>query len=289
MATKLWDGTDTGNVGDLSVAANWVPSGVPGNGDDAVFENSTQAVTAGFDQSAVTLATLNVKKTYTGLWGDADNYVKWGATLVRIGEHYGPGSPAGSGRIKLDLGAAASTVLIAGSATSNDSNQAAIRLLCNHANTVVEVRKGGVSIAASAGETSTLSKLVVSFDQNLNRDSDVVVGSGVTLTTGIQNGGNLTLQCAATTLTCEGGNMATEGSGAVTTLNVYGGAVVSNSSGTITAANSSGGSLDFTKSAIARTVTALNVQAGGKVKLDPDVITVTNAVGSNNVLTLTAA
>jgi len=66
MANKTWVGTDTGNEGDWSVAANWSPSGVPVASDDVYFVSGSQDVTAGLDQSAVTLLSLNFGTKYTG-------------------------------------------------------------------------------------------------------------------------------------------------------------------------------------------------------------------------------
>jgi hypothetical protein len=44
MATKLWVGTDSGNEGDYSTAANWSPSGVPVATDDVILANSSGCI-----------------------------------------------------------------------------------------------------------------------------------------------------------------------------------------------------------------------------------------------------
>jgi len=84
----------------------------------------------------------------------------------------------------------------------------------------------------------------------------------------------------------------TSGSGAIATLNVSGGTTTSNSSGTITAANVTGGFLDLTKSAESRTITTLKLDAPGKVKFDPNIVTLTNQIqpySSSGVITYMAA
>lgn len=291
MADKLWVGTDT--AGDWSVAANWSPAGVPVNADDVYMRDSSQSVTTGFDQSAVTLDSLNIDQSYTGEIGDSDDYLKISATVVRIGYHYGPGTPAGSGLIKLDFGNNQATVTIHDTGSPSDTDMPAVQLLNVHANSTIEVRKGSVGLAVGFGEVSTVSKITTSYVSQKASDADMFIGSGVTLTTLDQTGGDCVLECAATTVTSEGGNLETAGSGAITTLNIEGGDVTSNSTGTITNLNVSvdggGGSIDFTKSAAARTVTTPILEAGGTIKRDPGVVTFTNEVASNDPVTLRAA
>lgn len=289
MATKIWLGNDSGNEGDWSVAANFSPSGVPANSDDVYLENSSQDVSAGLDQSAVALDSLHIAQSYTGNIGDDDAYLQIGAGVVNIGRHYGPGSPAGSGRIKLDLGSTAAAVVTYNSGSPADSNKPAIRLLADNAATTIEVRKGSVGIACETGETTTVGTITESYISRQASDADVFIGSGVTLTTLNKTGGDGVLECAATTVTNEGGNLITDGSGAIATLNAEGGEVISNSTGTITTCNiATAGTADFLKSAAARTVTTMKLEAGGTLKYDPDVLTITNKVDSDNPVTLTA-
>lgn len=293
MDTKIWLGNAADHVGEWDHAANWSPAAVPVNADDVDMGDSSQGVTSGFDQSAVTLDSLNIPQTYTGEIGDSDDYLKIGATTVKIGHHYGPGTPAGSGMIKLDLGAAQSAVMVYNAGISSEDYKPAIRLLANHASTTIEVRKGKVGLAVETGETSTVSTIISSYVNNQNTDADVFIGSGVTLTTHEQTGGDVTLLCAATTVNAEAGTLLTAGSGVIATLNVEGCEVTSNSTGTITNLNVSvkggGGTADFTKSAAARTVTNVKLEAGGTIKRDPANVTFTNEVASDNPVTLTAS
>jgi len=279
MADRIWIGTDTGNEGDWATAANWTGAAVPVNGDDVYFVDSSQSVTEGFAQGAVTLGSLNIAQSYTGLIGTAAGYLVINATVLRIGYHYGPGTPAGSGRIKLNLGAAASTAIIFNTGSPDDSYLPAVRLLCNHANTTVEVRKGTVGIACEPTETSTLSKVSVSYVSQVTADADVYIGAGVTLTTLDKSGGDCVLECAATTVTNGAGKLITAGSGAITTMNCTGGTIESNSSGTITTCNAfDAGYIDFTKAQAARTVTTLKIGNSARISLDPSIITLTNKI-----------
>lgn len=278
MATKIWLGNDVGNEGNWSVAANFSPSGVPITGDDVYLENSSQSITAGLNQSAVTLASLNIAQSFTGYVGDADNYLLISATALSIGYNYGGGSPAGSGRIKLNLGSNQTTIDIYNSGSSASANEPAVQILGTHAGNIARCRKGSVGLAWATGEVSTFTTIIGSFVTNQTGDLDLFIGSGVTLTTITTDGGDIVLRCAATTVNGAGANIVTEGNGAVVTANISGGNFESNSTGTITNLNvTDEGIADFTKSSAARTVTNPKVSGSGKIKADPSNVTFTNA------------
>jgi hypothetical protein len=286
-ATKIWTGTDDTNWAGPN---NWSPVGVPGNSDNVYFQNSSIDVALGLDQNAVTLASLNIEQTYTGEIGTTTTYLRIKATAVEIGYNYGPvPSQTGSPRIKLDLSNAQSYVTIHNSSASpTETTMPPIRLKFVHASTVIEVRKGKVGIAYETGETSTLATVVASYVSSKMTDADVFIGAGTTLTTLTQTGGDVILLCAATTVNAGGGTLLVSGTGAITTLNATGGTITSNSTGTITTCNISGGIVDFTKSTSARTVTTMKLDAGGQLKFDPDTITITNKITSNDPATYTA-
>jgi len=286
MANKTWVGTDTGNEGDWSVAANWSPVNVPVDADDVYLENSSQDVTAGFDQAAIALTSLNIAQSYTGVF---DDYLNIGAATVRIGYHDGPTatSLAGSAAIMLDLDDTADTttaITIENSGTSATSGIPAIRIKeVPNVGSSLSARDGTAGLAFDTGDTTTIGTV------NVTSDADVYIGAGVTLTTLSKQGGDCVLGCAATTVTNVKGPLKTVGSGAITTLNARGDTVTSNSTGTITTLNADGGVTDFTKSSTARTVTTLNVNDVGQVKLDPNVVTITNAIASTDGINIRAA
>lgn len=286
--TKIWDGTDAGNEGDWSVAANWLPAGVPVATDNVHFTNSSQSVTAGLDQSAVALGSLNQDQSYTGEWGDDDNYLQVGASVGKLGYHYGPGTPNGSPRLKWDSGDTASVITVYNTGTPM-GNKPALQLKANNAATTIEVRKGKVGIAFDTGETSTISKWTTSYVSHKKTDAEVIIGEGVTLTTYEQTGGDNVLQCAATTVNADGGSLLTTGSGAIATLNARGADVVPNSTGTITLLDIDGGNVDMLKSAAARTVTTCKLDEPGSLKFDPAVVTFTNKIISDHSVVLRAS
>ncbi|HUX16383.1 MAG TPA: hypothetical protein VMW52_07900 [Phycisphaerae bacterium] len=291
MATKLWLGNDVGNEGDLSVAANWSPVGVPVNGDDVMFYDSDQAVSGGLNQSAVTPGSIRIYHNYTGLFGLGDTPVQWGGCPVYIGEHWGAGNPVGSARINLDLGSgsAATIEVFNGCLNSEDGDVPPIRLLTAHASSVLRVRKGRVGVASGVGQTAQLSKIVVGYAANRQSDADVVIGSGVTLATLDVTGGRCVLLCAATTVNVSDGQLRAEGSGAIATVNADGGRLRLNSSGTITTLNLGPADVDLLGSEAARTITTINPSAGGSLALDKNVVTITNKLGFAEPLKITFA
>ena len=65
MATKTWVSTD----GNWDTAGSWSPSGVPASSDDVYFVSGSQDVTSGFNQSGVTLNSINFGTKWTGSIG----------------------------------------------------------------------------------------------------------------------------------------------------------------------------------------------------------------------------
>lgn len=314
-------GAGTGTVTDFSddtacsgpnhwdTAANWSTGTVPVASDDVVIENSSANICWGLEQSAVDLNSLTIKQTYTGKIGlrstefatSSDgatlnsskpeyrsHYLDIESDVVEIGEHFGAGAPSGSGRIKLDLGVHAATVIIHNTArTPTESGLACVRLLLASSSSDVFVRAapGGVGIAADEGdETSTIRELSVSAQADA--EAYVYCSDGVTLTTWTQVGGRCVLSAAATVTTCalKSGTLEVEGAFLVTTLTQDGGVCYLNnvptSGAAVTTLNLNGGALDMKRSNRDRTITTLNwdQEAGAVFAIDPDVVTITNGI-----------
>lgn len=290
MATKIWVGTDTGNEGDINTAANWSPSGVPEAADTVIFQDSTQDADTGLATlAAIALAAVHIKKSYTGTIGDAsDTFFQFLCSTLDVGAQDGPGTQSGSGKLLLDIGTTAAAVTVWDTGSTSDAGKPALRLKAANAATTVEIKKGLVGIASEPGETATVATINGGYVANPSSDVRAWIGSGVTLTTLSQDGGEIVLGCAATTVTVAAGVLTTRGSGAITTLNVYGGVAYPESSGEITTANCKGGTTDFTRDKTARTLTSLIPQKGALVKYISTVLTITNPITSVNKLTVTA-
>jgi len=276
-------------------ATNWSDGSAPGDGDTVIIADSSVNICWGLAQDDVELGKLDIRKTYTGKIGldytrfatsangatysstpkreYREDYLTIDSALVEIGEHVGPGTPAGSGRIKLDLGSYAAAVTVHGTASiSSETGRYAVRLLCDNAATTLDVRyaPAGVAVANEIpGETSTIGSVRVT---DTSATSRVVLGDGVTITTWEQWGGTNVLAAAATvtTVSVYGGDLVVEGDDyTITTLNVYAGTVRDNhdAAGTaITTANIYGGTLDGAQSTTARTWATVNHYAGALLR-----------------------
>jgi trimeric autotransporter adhesin len=215
-----------------------------------------------------------------------DTYLKIGATLLNIGQHNGGGTvPAGSGRLKINLGSVQTTATIYNSGTAADAGLQPIRLLGTHASNALKVIKGKVGVATStSSEVSTILTTTISYDTSVDADAEVTFGPGVTWTTCTKSGGSFVANSAGTTLvnargtssitsggtittlTVDGGTVTTNGSVAVTTATVNAGAMNSNSTGTIASVTvgngEQSGALSFAGSTTARTISACTLYKG---------------------------
>lgn len=272
MADKYWLGNDSGNEGNYGTAANWTPSGVP-VANDNVFLIGSQAVTSGFDQSAVELDDFIVSSSMSGKIGLVYSPLQVDLANTDRFEF------AGSGLAFIDVGTAAISPVILNTFNATNADPYGLTLE-GSAIATIDHRKGSVRLRGA-----TVTTVLQSFLTNQGADTKLLVDSDATITNLKKSGGTAALEAAATLVENEAGTLTTQGSGAVTTLTVDGGTVYPNSSGTITTLNANGGVVDFTRSRVARTVTTLNLN-GGSVIYDPSVVTITNAIGGNSVLTI---
>jgi hypothetical protein len=217
-------------------AANWSGGAVPVAADDVIIRQTEVPILFGLDRSSVNaLASLTVERSaesgfviglpidqfYVSEAGGFDDdvpeyrgtYLEHKATVVRIGEHYGPGSPSGSGRIKINTLDAASAITVFGAASPTETTLPAVRLLATHASSTLRVLDGSVGVACDApGETSTL----VSVTMNGETSASLVIGAGTTLTTYRQTAGSGVVRNAPTNLYVDGGTIEDTGSGTIT-------------------------------------------------------------------------
>ena len=281
MATRTWIGTGAA-PNDWTHPDNWSPSGVPTAGMHVYFEDSSVDcnTVSELDQSGVNLGSLNIDQSYTGSIGTASTPLQSQTPILNIGYHNGPGTPTGSPLLNIDLGADATDITISNTGTSADTTKAPVQLLNTNSSSTLIVYKGKVEVATGPGATAEFSKITVSYDTNVATDTDVFIGSGVTLATLDCLGGDTILECTATAATISAGTLLTLGSGAIATLNVNGGTVTSNSSGTIATLNvlNGSGTIDFTKTNAARTVTTAKLGPTGSMKFNTSYITITNKV-----------
>lgn len=222
---RTWAATAAGS---LATAGNWLAATTPVTNDSAFFVNNTFSATSGLDQSAVTLAVLDIEQSFTGELGTSSAYAQYGATILNVGRNTGLGSPSGSARLKLDLGSVQSAINIFGTASSStDTYLEPLRIKGTHASNVARVYAGTVGFGTTlASEVFTLATLDL-------LGGTVNLGVGGTLTTINVDGGNLKLRNACTTLTMISGSSINYGTGAITTVNLLGGTHTQVATGTI--------------------------------------------------------
>lgn len=313
---SVTESTASAGPNDWSTADNWSGGAVPSASDDVIIADTNTNICWGLAQGTVALSSLKVLKTYTGKIGldytkfatsaDGDTTVSTDfeyrtthltieASTVDLGQHIGQGSPAGSGRICLDLdsGTAATVTIHSTAQNPSETGRGAVRLLANNASTDVFVRSapGGVRIAKEKpDETTTIRKVSVS---DPGTGSKVVLGDGVTITTWTQRGGSNTIQAAATvtTVTVDGGVLDLEGDYTVTTLNANGGTVNANhiksGGNAITTLNIDGGTVETRGNGQSRTFATVNLTQG-TLSANPSDLTITTlAEPSGDVYSMT--
>jgi hypothetical protein len=296
--------TASSGPNDWSSADNWSGAAVPVNDDDVVLRDSSVSVAYGLDQSAVELDSLTFEKTYTGRVGldyatfatsadgttTVDTDVEYRPTLLEIDtpslnirRHNTTGTPAGSGRIRIDLGTVACEAVVEDTAQqAADTGRSAVQINAASASTniYIESAPGGVGIGtALPNTTSTVGSVSVSAVLPGTR---VLIGAGTTITTYSQSGGTNTLQAAATvtTVTVNGGELATDGDFLITTLAVNAGKCYPNNipaaGNAITTLNHNGGIVDSTRSSQPRTWATVNMDTNNPT-----------LIGNSNVVTIT--
>jgi len=286
-------------------AANWSGGAVPVNSDVVIIADSSVSICWDLDQSSVSLTSLRIDKSFLGTIGldysrvatnasasttDAskpeyrEDYLKIGTSRVDLGQNFSSGSPAGSGRIKIDLGSVASQVNVFDTkSSSSDGTRQAVRFLANSSSTDFYIRQapGGVGIAADQpGETSTVGDVNVSQE---GRSATVVIGEGTTLTNWTQSGGDAILQAAATVTKVDVNNgiLTIEGDYTITTLNHRSGRVYDNhiktGGNSVTTLNlSNDASYDMSRTNEARTIATVNTDVGVSLVLNDSVTLTTN-------------
>ena len=283
-------------------ATNWDGGVIPGAGDSVVVESSSSNILYGLDQVTGALQNVSIFKTFTGriglnslkfsLGGTTEtsaaveyrpDYMTISAANIEIGKQVGPGSPAGSARIKIDnTKTSASLLTVFGTASGSiDSFLPAMRYKAAHANADVTVMSaaGGVGVGKEFnGEVSTNGDITL---RTTNSSDKIYIGPGVTYSNYTQFGGTAIID-AASTLTlvkATGGDLEIDGDFTITTMTNDGSTVVDNhkktSGNSVTTLNNTSGSYDLNSSNDARTIATLNQGRAATLLIDPNVVTVT--------------
>lgn len=159
--------TDSAGPNHWDTAGNWLPSGVPANGDDVRFEIGNVPCLYGLAQSGVTLATLNIAMTYTGKIGlprvNALGYLEYrtteltiGATAILIG--YGDGS--GPSKVALNTGSVQTAIEVRDSGGSSESGIQAITWRGTHTSNALALYGGDVGLCPYSDQSANVATLI---------------------------------------------------------------------------------------------------------------------------------
>jgi hypothetical protein len=284
--------TASGGPNDWSTAANWSTGTVPATADNVTFQYTTTPVLYGLAQSGVTLASLTIQQSAQNPFaiglpafnGSANagypeyrpQFLNIGATAISIGQ----GAGNGSGRIKLDLvGDYAATIYNAGNPL--EQGIPAILLRGGSTATNCQVIKGQVGIGFFAGDTWSLTTLTVNYASNLIGDAVVTLGSGATVTTVRQTGGQVFSSASVTTVEGDPKTQFTLiGSATCGTISTDG-TFYDESTGTITTATIRG-AYDGTELGTAKTITTLTLTNGAAFSDPLGLLTLTNGIKLDN-------
>jgi hypothetical protein len=254
MTDKIWTG---GTDSDYGTAANWSPSGVPVAADSVYLTADYNVnITGSLDQSLIALDKFVVDGFTAKIGTLALGYLQIDPNSLSF---------SGSDVCFIDVGAAAIDLDIRSTGGGGGTRGLYLK---GSAIAVLSLIRGDVGLANQYGETSTAATIRVT-------GGTMHCGTGATLTTVDAYGGTTRLAANVTTLNAYSGSISTSSTAAITTLNGFGGTITHNGTGTITTANLDGAELDLTNSGLSRTVTTLNLDAGGIIKYDPSVVTIT--------------
>ncbi len=271
---------------DPTVGANWTKSDgttgtAPGNGDDVYVQaiaGLSLASIGAVDMSAVTLNSMTISQTFAGTIGTTGTtgtfgYWKIGTATWTIGTPSSDGSTAGgSGRIKIDFGAAVFVGTVLNVGTSIDSGLEPLRIKGSNASNRLIVLGGRVGVATNLpGETATISEVDASGSSavvDLGAGvawTTATVAAGATLSTASGSSGSLSVSSGSTAVT--------RGSSAIATINAGGAITLSHrpsSGAAITTLNIfPTGTADFSQNPLGVIVTTVNHHAGGVLAFDP--------------------
>lgn len=280
----------TANVSrnDINNATNWSPSGVPGAADDVYIDNSSISLLYNLDAlAAVTFTSLTIDQSFTGDVGlsetnsDGTEYLEYrpqyfqcGATTITIGR----GEGSGSGMVKIDNVALATTMNVIDSGSPKEDGREAILWKGTHASNVINITGGSLGVAIFGGEVATVATLRMGSGLLGAAEPSVRCGAGVTLTTITKEAGTLEIGSSLTTLNNHGGDV-TINAGTITTLTVNAGTCSYLGTGTITTVNIAGGAtMDLSGVPVGRTFTNTNMHAGARLHDPASTVTFSTAI-----------
>jgi trimeric autotransporter adhesin len=149
-----------------NTALNWLPSGVPANGDDVRFEIGSVNCLYGLNQSSVTLDSLHVSMRYSGQIGLPrlnGDYVEYRPTELAIGATeilIGHGDGSGPSKVALQTGSVQTAIEIRDSGGSSESGVPAITWRGTHVDNAILQFGGELGLAIYSDQSATVDTLI---------------------------------------------------------------------------------------------------------------------------------
>jgi hypothetical protein len=285
---------------DWATPENWSDGSVPGVSDIVIFSDNAVNVCFGLDQNALAINELLITKTYTGKIGlnrnalvtsangetvdtmkneYREDYLRIDVDTIEIGKQIGTSTSTGSQRIKIDNTntGASSTKVFSTNNVGAESNLPPVRFKYNSTTADIFIRGGSVGIANDEpAETAIIGDLYLN-----GVNSKVFCGDGCQIQTVVQSNGQALIQSTTTITSIDliDGTLTTEGDFTVTTFNIEDGTYIPNHDAAgvaITTLNINGGFVDATRTSELRTWTNVNLKPGGSIKVNSDIVTMTN-------------
>lgn len=234
MATRSW--TDGGTDGNWNSTANWSGATVPIAGDTVIIDTSSRSIQTNLDQSAVTLARLEIGSGFTGKIGTSANFLRVGV----------------SGSLVVNGAAATPDALFISGATDPIANIHVHRVGTDTADGTLTLKGTITTCAVYRGhlvlESGTITTLWIEGEGG-NSDAVHIKNVGATCTTTHLFAGKLLAEDGATAV--------------FTTLNDYSsGANIEIADGTLTTLNVYGNTPAIDWSAGGATITTANIYSG---------------------------
>lgn len=202
---------------DIGNASNWLDSlgatGLPVNGDDVIIADSSVSLLWNASAlSAVSLNSLTIWMSFTGDIGlpeiNPAGYIEYRPTYFQIGVTtvvVGTGSVgSGSGLMRINVGAVASTWDIINTGTPGTGTDYSLRILGTNAANTLNMTNGSVGIAMLPTETSNFNGGIT-----VNGGS-IALGFGLDLTgttLTVNNGGSSEIRCRVEFVSTDGGSL----------------------------------------------------------------------------------
>lgn len=255
MAKVYWQGTD----GNWGAAGNWSTGSVPTDDDFVVFPRTASgAITAGLDQSAVSLSGVHIASGSTIRIGAENDPL-----ILVVNNDF---QHAGAGDLHLDFGGGVGTVY----------------LIADDPATHITLYDNGLGVASAMVLRGTLiarqgvTRLHVS-EVNSPGDATVVIDGSVFGQLFQQSGRVfISTSTAGGVILMQGGYCEVTNDKPVLGAYLFGGVLEHNGAGTTTTLVVMGGLAEFNAVSKVRTITNATVYAGGRFHYDPDLVTVTN-------------